>query len=104
MRDPIFDCAPHLCESASTGASGDWGFPFWVAVLLIILVSLLIVSFVQPKKDPPTLKKAVDDVLEGYEKQARVWGDNEAETAFRNARTDVGKVVDKYRSPPFVGP
>lgn len=97
MRDD-FGCAPLLCSS-----SGGWGadVPFWAILILVILGSLLIASLLQPAKPPPTLQKAVDEVLENYQKQAVVWDDRKAETAFREARDKVRDVIAKYRSTPI---
>jgi hypothetical protein len=94
VRGEDFECVTQqVCDDPSS-------IPFWLAVILGILLLVLLVSLVQPKKDPtPPLKKAVDDVLAGYEKQAQVWGDREAVVAFGNARRDVAAAVDKYKPP-----
>lgn len=78
-----------------------WSTPEWIAIILIVALILLVLSAIPVKKPdpPPPLKKAVDDVLAGYEKQAQVWGDAEAVTAFKNARMDVQNVVAKYKNP-----
>jgi hypothetical protein len=89
------DCVTQrVCDEPSS-------IPFWfTAILVALLIGLVISAIPAAKKpDPTPLKKAVDDVLAGYEKQAQVWGDTEAVTAFRHARTDVGNVLDKYKKP-----
>lgn len=94
------DCVTQrVCDEPSS-------FPFWIAFLLGILLLVLVVSAIQPKKadPPPPLRKAVDDVLAGYEKQAQVWGDSEAVTAFKNARMDVQTAIAKYKNPDPVPP
>jgi hypothetical protein len=85
-----------LCETTSV-CNDAWGMPFWAILLVIVLFALLVAALLPAPKEPPPLKKAVDDVLAGYQKQAQVWGDREAETAFINAREDVGKAIDKYK-------
>jgi hypothetical protein len=92
LRGPNLLCDPYLCNDVAGGV------PFWAILLLIILVALLIATFVGPRRDPPTLEKAVDDVLDRYQQQAVTWGDDEAATAFGNARADVRRVVRNYRS------
>lgn len=100
MREPIFDCAHRFCEDAAPAAGGE--VPMWAVLALLVLLSLLVVSFLpQPKKDPPPpLEKAVDDVLKGFEDQALTWGDPEARTAFIQAREKVKGVIAKYDSTP----
>jgi hypothetical protein len=87
-------CDPY-CGDAT--AAAGWGVPFWAILLLIILLALLLATFATPKKDPPTLKKAVDDVLAGFQTQAQTWGDREAESAFASARAKVAAEIEKYR-------
>jgi hypothetical protein len=92
LRDTIFDCAPYLCDGAS--APGGWDLPFWAILLLLILASLLIVSFLQPGKKETPLNEAVDKVLSDYETQAQVWDNREAVTAFAAARR---RIADIFR-------
>jgi hypothetical protein len=95
MRED-FGCPPHLCS----GSGGDMDIPFWLILGLVILLALVLVQLLPPAKDPPPpLKKAVDDVLAGYEKQAVVWDDKKAEAAFREARGKVADVIAKYNNP-----
>ena len=91
MPKTDFGCGPYLCDDPSS-------VPFWAVIILLILLVLLIVSFVQTKKDPPTLEKAVDDVLKGFEDQAQTWGNIEAKDAFSQARTKVRNEIVKYKS------
>lgn len=92
LRGPNLLCDP-FCGDA---AAADWGIPFWAILLLIILFALLLAAFVTPKKPPAPLKKAVDDVLAGFQTQAQTWGDREAESAFASARAKVAAEIDKY--------
>jgi hypothetical protein len=95
LREPDYGCGRYVCDDPSA-------IPMWLVVILLIVLVLLLVSIVQPaKKEPPPLKKAVDDVLEGFQKQARVWDDKKAETAFDEARKKVSDVIDKYKSKPI---
>ena len=93
MRGHNLLCDSYVCNDVAGGV------PFWAVLLLVILLALLLAAFVAPRKEPATLKKAVDEVLEGFQTQAQTWGDKEAETAFANARNKVAAVVDKYQTP-----
>lgn len=95
LRESDFGCGRYVCDDPSS-------IPMWLVLLLVILLALLIVSVLQPKaKEPPPLKKAVDDVLKGYQEQAETWGDSEAKTAFGQAREKVAGVIDRYESRPI---
>ena len=76
----------------------------WLAILLAIILVVILLALLQPKpKEPTPLPKAVDDVLEGFQKQAATWGDPEAVSAFMQAREKVREVVNKYDSVPKPG-
>ena len=95
MRDAYYECARYACDDSSS-------IPFWLVFILLILLVILLVSWLAPPKDEPKpLKKAVDDVLKGYEDQAQTWGDSEAKTAFAQARGKVADVIEKYKSKPI---
>jgi hypothetical protein len=96
LREPIFDCAPQVCEGAPPFLDG---VPFWAILLLLILVALLIVALLQPAKKPDPLRKKVDDALADYEGQASMWDDPEAVKAFAAARKKIDKLFQDYNPP-----
>ena len=94
MREPDFGCGRYLCDDPSS-------LPMWVVILLLIILALVVASFVGSKRVDKTLKEAVDDVLRRYEEQAQTWGDDEAGTAFSQARRSVAEVIDRYEDRPL---
>jgi hypothetical protein len=98
LRAADLDCAPYsACYDPSPLDASGWPSLEAIAViLLILLIVALLISLAKPAEKPkPTIKTAVNGVIDDLEKQANLWNRPEAMNAFQSARGRINKEFDE---------
>jgi hypothetical protein len=98
LREADFDCARYgTCYDPSPVTPSGWLSLEAVAViLLILLIVALLISLAKPAEKPkPSIKTAVNGVIDDLEKQANLWNRPEAMNAFQSARGRINKEFDE---------